>query len=33
LLEHDEELDAKYRPEIPLKLVYIPEPAEEAGDI
>jgi len=31
LLEHYEELDAKYRAEIPLKRVYIPEPAEEAG--
>lgn len=33
LLEHYEELDAKYRTEIPLKRVYIPEPAEEAGEV
>ena len=32
LLEHYEDLDAKYRAEIPLKRVYIPEPAEEAGE-
>jgi len=28
LLEHYEDLDAKYRAEIPLKRVHIPEPAE-----
>ena len=33
LLEHYEDLDAKYRAEIPLKRVYIPEPAEEAGEV
>ena len=33
LLEHYKELDAKYRAEIPLKRVYIPEPAEEAGEV
>lgn len=33
LLEHYEDLDAKYRAEIPLKRVYIPEPAEEVGEI
>jgi hypothetical protein len=32
LSEHYEELDARYRAEIPLKRVYIPEPAEEAGE-
>ena len=32
LLEHYEDLDDKYRAEIPLKRVYIPEPAEEAGE-
>jgi len=32
LLEHYEDLD-KYRAEIPLKRVYIPEPAEEAGEV
>ena len=33
LLEHYEDLDAKYRAEIPLKRVYIPEPAEETGEV
>lgn len=33
LLEHYEELDAKYRAEIPLKRVYMPEPAEQAGEV
>ena len=28
-----EDLDAKYRAEIPLKRVSIPEPAEEAGEV
>jgi restriction system protein len=32
LMEHYEELDARYRAEIPLKRVYIPEPTEEAGE-
>jgi len=32
VMEHYEELDARYRAEIPLKRVYIPEPAEEAGE-
>jgi len=32
LLEPYEELDAKYRAEIPLKRVYIPEPAEDARE-
>jgi hypothetical protein len=31
-LEHYEELDAKYRAEIPLKQVYIPDPAAEVGE-
>ena len=32
LMEHYEGLDARYRAEIPLKRVFIPEPAKEAGE-
>jgi len=32
LMEHYEGLDARYCTEIPLKQVYIPKPAEEAGE-